>query len=321
MLDRVEVRVSGLTPPPEGSAYRVWLLSDDQTALVFVGDLGFIGPEEGIVAWSQPAGEPLFIEFSEALITLESGPIGPAAAAPVGEPVLRGRVDSGALVFFRRLLVRWPDSRYGTGSMQGLRQSSGAMHFHAAILREAAALGDLETVRRKAEHVVNMIEGQGGAAYGDHDGNGRAEDPGDGVGLLPYGSGVLTHTQFAWATAFDERVAEAALAVQPPVQLGLEWAGVARQLALDLTATSAVEDAVAPAALLFAATEQLVVAVDPRWSESLTAQARLAERVPAYESALALAQLHLLPGVPSVPSVPSVPGGTTATANAALGGS
>ena len=39
ILDRIELRLSGLTPAPPGAAYRVWLRSDDQTLVVSAGDV------------------------------------------------------------------------------------------------------------------------------------------------------------------------------------------------------------------------------------------------------------------------------------------
>ena len=95
-------------------------------------------------------------------------------------------MDPGALTQLRRLLMRWPDLRYGTASLQGLRQLTTNAEAQAAVQREAAANGDPVAMRRKAEHLVNLVEGSRGASAGDLDGDGRAEDPGDGVGWLPY---------------------------------------------------------------------------------------------------------------------------------------
>ena len=293
VLDRVELRVSGLAQPPEGSVYRAWLRSDDQTLVELIGEIGFTGPAEGVLAWSQPAGETLLMQFSEILVTLESGPR--AAQLGAGRVVLHARVDSGALTHVRRLLVRWPDSRYGTASLQGLRQQSASLRLHSAILREAAVNGDLAGMRRKAEHLVNLIEGSTGALFGDHDRDGRAEDPGDGVGLLPYAWGALTHTQFAWAAAVDERVAEASLAVQPPVRFGLAWAGFVRDVGLELTRTEDVGRARELAGHLFTAAERISAAIDPQSDPALRRILETQEMTPAYESALALLHLPLTP--------------------------
>ena len=45
------------------------------------------------------------------------------------------------------------------------------------------ARSSLAAVKRHAEHLINITEGEGGPDYGDADANGRIEDPGDGIGL------------------------------------------------------------------------------------------------------------------------------------------
>ena len=291
ILDRIELRLSGLTPAPPGAAYRVWLRSDDQALVVPAGDVTLDESGAGAFGWSQPAGESLFIQFSEVLVTLETG----ARGAQPGPIVLRGQVDAGALSQFRRLLVRWPDSRYGTASLQGLRQLSASAHVHAVILREAAATGDLIAMRRKAEHLVNLMEGTRGATFGDHDGDRRAEDPGDGVGFLPYAWGALTQTQFAWAGAADEQVAEASLAVQPAVRFALAWAGFARDTGLELAQTRDAALAYDLAGHLFTAVQRLASAIDPGQDAALRQMGEERELVPAYDTGLTLVQVALLP--------------------------
>jgi hypothetical protein len=46
--------------------------------------------------------------------------------------------------------------------------------------------GQLGSGRTHAEHVINILEGESGEQFGDWNGNGRNENPGDPVGLIPY---------------------------------------------------------------------------------------------------------------------------------------
>jgi plastocyanin len=57
---------------------------------------------------------------------------------------------------------------------------------HALETQSALQRGNLPTAKRHAEHVVNLVEGNRGANYGDLDKDGTVEDPGDGTGLLNY---------------------------------------------------------------------------------------------------------------------------------------
>ena len=291
ILDRLELRLSGLSPAPDGSAYRVWLRSDDLSLVQPAGDVPIDANGDGLFAWTQPAGEALFIQFSEILVTLEPG----APGLQPGPIVLRGQVDPGALTQLRRLLVRWPDSRYGTASLQGLRQLTANTVVQAAVLREAATTGDLVGMRRKAEHLVNLVEGSRGAGFGDLDGDGRAEDPGDGVGLLPYMWGALTQTQFAWAGAVDEQVAEASLSVQPPLRFALDWVGFVRDSGLELTQTQDPARARELAGHLLTAVQRIAATVDPGTDPTLVQMAGQREFNPAYQTALGLVQVALLP--------------------------
>jgi plastocyanin len=65
-----------------------------------------------------------------------------------------------------------------------LAQAGSDLNMHATEMQDAAARGNLPTTKRHAEHLVNLIEGKTGAHYGDLDGNGMLEDPGDGTGAL-----------------------------------------------------------------------------------------------------------------------------------------
>jgi plastocyanin/uncharacterized membrane protein YozB (DUF420 family) len=71
-------------------------------------------------------------------------------------------------------------------SVAEAQQAGVDLLIHAAELSESVSRDNLDTVRRHAEHLVNLIEGETGEHYGDLDGDGFLEDPGDGVGLVNY---------------------------------------------------------------------------------------------------------------------------------------
>jgi plastocyanin/uncharacterized membrane protein YozB (DUF420 family) len=64
------------------------------------------------------------------------------------------------------------------------RQLGADLYVHAVELSDAQSRDRLPAVKRHAEHLINLIEGQDGLHYGDNDTDGHLEDPGDGVGLL-----------------------------------------------------------------------------------------------------------------------------------------
>jgi len=71
-------------------------------------------------------------------------------------------------------------------SVAQAQQAEFDLLIHAAELSVSVGRGNLQTVKRHAEHLVNLIEGESGDHYGDLDGDGFLEDPGDGIGLLNY---------------------------------------------------------------------------------------------------------------------------------------
>ncbi len=65
-----------------------------------------------------------------------------------------------------------------------LRQLGADLYVHAVELQDAVDRDSLPAVKRHAEHLINLVEGQEGLHYGDNDTDGQLEDPGDGIGLL-----------------------------------------------------------------------------------------------------------------------------------------
>jgi hypothetical protein len=295
ILDRVEVQIPSLPAPPAATRYRVWLRSEDLRVVQYAGDLEVpAGGGTATLSWIQPGAENLLATFSQVLVTLESGD--PPGQQPGGTLLFQGQLDPGVLTQARRLLVRWPDSRYGSASLVGLRRMADLARLQVAALQEAAAAADLAAMQRKAEHLVNLVEGDRGAFYGDLNRDGRAEDPGDGTGILPYAAGAVTQARFAWAQAVDPAVADQALALEAPLRYVLEWAGFVRDAGRELAQTQDVAAASALAGAIADATARIVAGVDPRGDVALAdaidaIHARGLE--PAYDQARALVQVPL----------------------------
>jgi plastocyanin/uncharacterized membrane protein YozB (DUF420 family) len=121
------------------------------------------------------------------------------------DSVVAGGVPAQALVHVRHILVGIPSTPGGIGFGIGLRSQSDELLRHAEFLQEALDDGNLPLEKLHAEHMINLIEGKQGEHYGDLNGNGRVENPGDGFGLLPNGpqdgyiKGMRDHAQLAAA--------------------------------------------------------------------------------------------------------------------------
>jgi hypothetical protein len=267
-LDRVVVKATGLAAPTGAQVHRVWLVVDDGTAGRYLGDV--IPDAAGAVAftWDQPAGENLLAQYSQVTISLETGAAG---TKPGGTTVRTGKLDAAALPQVRRLLSRWPDSRYGVATVPGLRRQAQIARYQAWVLREAAVNGDWDTARRKAEQLVNLVEGRRGQFYADHNGDGRVEDPGDGTGFLPYCWAALTQTQFVYATATDEAYAARAQALQTPVNFALLSAGFIRDVGREVARSKDPYTIQDLAGHLVTAANYLLASTDPAGEPDLLA--------------------------------------------------
>jgi plastocyanin/uncharacterized membrane protein YozB (DUF420 family) len=87
----------------------------------------------------------------------------------------------GIGIYAERYLVQ---STAASAPLLEFRQLGADLYVHAVELADAQTRGSLPATKRHAEHLINLIEGAQDPRYGDIDGNGHLEDPGDGIGLL-----------------------------------------------------------------------------------------------------------------------------------------
>jgi len=68
----------------------------------------------------------------------------------------------------------------------GLKAQTDLAVQHAQNASNAAAIGSLAELRVHLEHLINILEGANGARFGDYDGDGQKQNPGDGYGVVLY---------------------------------------------------------------------------------------------------------------------------------------
>jgi len=72
------------------------------------------------------------------------------------------------------------------GFLSGAVEQAQIVAQHAGFLHDELTKNNFAEARRHAEHVVNILEGEGGFTYGDLNRDGQTQNPGDGFGLLVY---------------------------------------------------------------------------------------------------------------------------------------
>ena len=155
-------------------------------------------------------GENLFADFDKFVVTIE--PVPDPDPGPSSDVAFVHQIPAGGMVHIRHLLFSWQGNPPYTsgfhlgvpkGIVVGLREQTGVALLHAGLAVDSTMLAE---VHQHAEHVVNIIEGSGGPNYGDLDGNGAAENPGDGFGVLSYAEDAMVHAELATAAAPDDPV-------------------------------------------------------------------------------------------------------------------
>jgi hypothetical protein len=194
VADQFFVTLTDVPTPLDGQAYQGWLLGDDGT-IISVGMLALAPDGNAALIWNSPNSENLLSRYARFQITVEPTA---GSASPTGKVVFAGGLEGAALTNARRLLVKndgEPATPLNTAYALGLLAQTDIAAQHIQNASNAAAIGAQAEMRAHLEHIVNILEGMGGPRYSDHDGNGTAENPGDGFGLIGYSvqiAGMLT---------------------------------------------------------------------------------------------------------------------------------
>jgi hypothetical protein len=207
VADQFVLNLSSVPAPPDGQAYQGWLVSDDGTT-TSVGVVS-LNPDTSVtLEWNSPGSENLLGRHARFEVTLE---VAEGSNSPTGQAVLAGSLEGETLANARRLFVKnegEPATPLDTALALGLGAQTDVAVQHVQNAVNAAAIGALPEMRIHLEHVVNIIEGAAGPRFADHDGNGVAENPGDGFGVIGYSS------QIAQALSDQGSVAAAAVEVE-----------------------------------------------------------------------------------------------------------
>ena len=178
--DGFDLKVGGL--PPATGEYDAWL-TGGRSAL-HLGTLQLDAQGNASLEYVEPGGKNLVGEFTGFSITAEAGGSNPTA--PSSNVVIANSLPAGVLGPVRQLLVSGDSAPNKIAYSAGMVAMIEELVPHAKAVSGAAALGDSQSMDRHIEHMLNILEGKGGPDYGDFDGNGVLQDPGDGFGIDHY---------------------------------------------------------------------------------------------------------------------------------------
>lgn len=164
--------------PPAGSHYELWVISDDGQTL---RNLGKLTVNNSQIALTGSTDENL-LRFRRVAISIE--PDNDTDRGISAAIVWSGETSTVVAGPVRQLLVA--DALNDAGLLPAADAQMALAIQHGGLLQEALAAKNFPSARIHAEHVVNILDGKDGNDFGDLDGDGQAQNPGDGVGVRVY---------------------------------------------------------------------------------------------------------------------------------------
>ncbi len=221
LSDTITYAMTGVTVPSDGG-YEGWLVSGDgeqtSTGVMAVGTDGVISHK-----FTSDSGENLIANYHKILITEESS----------GAVVFSSEIPSAGMAHIRHLVSEGPAG--GDGILSSLKGQLDVAIANAAL---ASSATDIAGVHKYMEIVINVLEGEGGANYGDLDGDGATSDEGDGSGAITHAQGRSHALLAADAAPSEDDIIKHADLLEIVGKNTEDWATDARDKALTVLATT-----------------------------------------------------------------------------------
>lgn len=256
--DQVNLELSGVTPPPAGSVYEVWLEAEGQEP-VSVGRPTVTG-DTITYTFLDPEGRNLLGIYDRMFISIE--PAEDAEPAPSGTVAYRGSVAPDVIEPVRQAIVAAPDTADGDGYAFNARaELVESMALEVNFQQDySIAEDDLNALKIQAEGILNVIEGANSPNFGDRDGSGDVYVPGasDQFGLLPYLVQVLVRVDAAaQAEGATPQVIQAAEQTRTAAQNSIRWLEEIQALEQQILQVASTAEAVEAVAQVVELTAQL----------------------------------------------------------------
>ena len=178
----LQLTISDVPPPPAGFQYAAWLLAADGAAV----GLGAQSPDGSTLAISyvDPSGQNLAAHYTIVAISLEPDPDPNPGVA--GQVVYRAEIPAELADLLQRLDSMASGQTVSEALSAGAASQAKTFDSHKGFSISDVDQDNLVGARQHAEHTINIAVGEGASDYGDWDGNGNIQNPGDGYGLLRY---------------------------------------------------------------------------------------------------------------------------------------
>jgi serine/threonine protein kinase len=195
--DALNLEVQGLSAPPAGSEYAVWLINQDTEAVMALGTLK-MNNQSGSLTYSG-SNDNLLFPGDKFEITQEQGTV----VAPAGKVILIGTFPIKSFAHVIHLLVDYPPTPGKIGLLVGVLEQTHLMDIQAAVLQNAASTQNTTAISCEAQSMIDIIEGMHGSNYKQLDESCILQNvttTGDGFGLQGkdgYLTGSTEHAGYA----------------------------------------------------------------------------------------------------------------------------
>ena len=184
--DQIDISLKLSSTPPANTALVAFLTTPDGGTALNLGELKLDEAGGASATYIAPDGANLAARFNRLVVSQE--PTGSNPAKPSGQPIFEGLLPAQAFESLGQLLASGPGLPSQQGYATGIRVQSDELLRHAQFVADAQAAGDLAGIKRHAEHVYNLVAGSLDPKFGDLNGDGHSQNPGDGFGLLENGT-------------------------------------------------------------------------------------------------------------------------------------
>lgn len=244
--DTAVLELTGINVPAGGMKLVVWLSGPGDHLL----ELGQVVPNAGgelFHTYVDPAQQNLMAAYDSVQISLEAGD---GVYAQPGEVVYHGRQATQALAHIRTITVEaGTPGHFGLGVAARLQAEE--LLRHVGYVQLAYELLSIADAQRHAEHIINILEGEQGHYFGDHDQKHGIQNPGDGFGLMRYLDAMdRTAQQASGAADATNAVRLHATHVSIATANARVWAETLRRAALEIIELRRIGDIEAQVATL-----------------------------------------------------------------------
>ncbi|MCE7987773.1 MAG: hypothetical protein DYG89_41950 [Caldilinea sp. CFX5] len=175
--------LNGLTAPPTGSHYELWLHSAQTPTL----SLGKVTLANGKATVRGVKHENL-LRYNRASLSVEADKNDDTG---ISDQIVISATRPAELqeVLVQLLALTYgsaPEAGAAVGFVTAAKQQTQIAVKHTGFLRDALGETDMPQARRHTEHIINILDGKNGFMFGDLDRDGQQQNPGDGFGVRAY---------------------------------------------------------------------------------------------------------------------------------------